>query len=97
MSDLKISDIIKFEQDTEKNNPYLYIDLSKINNLDNIKSVQYWYWDTNTSSYHFVFGVNITDEDKVKKLSIGDNVTVKGKITSVGEVIGYHLDIDSIE
>ena len=67
MSDLKISDIIKFEQDTEKNNPYLYIDLSKIDNLDNIKSVQYWYWDTNTSSYHFVFGVNITDEDKVKK------------------------------
>ena len=36
-------------------------------------------------------------EDKVKTLSIGDTVTVKGKITSVGEVIGYSLDIDSIE
>ena len=67
MSDLKVSDIIKFKQDPEKDNPYIYIDLSNINNLDNIKSVQYWYWDTNTSSYHFVFGVNITDEDKVKK------------------------------
>ena len=67
MSDLKVSDIIKFEQDPVKENPYIYIDLSKISNLDNIKSVQYWYWDTNTSSYHFVFGVNITDEDKAKK------------------------------
>ena len=67
MSDLKVSDIIKFKQDPEKDNPYIYIDLSNINNLDNIKSVQYWYWDTNTSSYHFVFGVNITDEDKIKK------------------------------
>ena len=67
MSDLKVSDIIKFKQDPEKDNPYIYIDLSNINNLDNIKSVQYWYWDTNTSSYHFVFGVNITDEDKAKK------------------------------
>ena len=67
MSNLKVSDMIKFKQDPEKDNPYIYIDLSNINNLDNIKSVQYWYWDTNTSSYHFVFGVNITDEDKVKK------------------------------
>lgn len=41
----------------------------------------------------------MTDEqkDKVKTLSIGDRVTVKGKITNVGEIIGYHLDIDSIE
>ena len=40
-----------------------------------------------------------TDEQKsqVAELSKGDVLTVKGKITSVGEVLGYSLDIDSIE
>lgn len=40
-----------------------------------------------------------TDEKKsqVAELSKGDVLTVKGKITSVGEVLGYGLDIDSIE
>ncbi len=33
---------------------------------------------------------------KVLELSKGDIVTVKGKITSVGEVMGYSLNIDSI-
>lgn len=36
-------------------------------------------------------------KEKVKTLSIGDRVTVKGKITAVGEIMGYCLDIDSIE
>ena len=35
--------------------------------------------------------------EKVKTLSKGDTITVKGKITDVGEVLGYYLDIDSIE
>ncbi len=40
-----------------------------------------------------------TDEqlEKVKTLSKGDTITVKGKVTDVGEVLGYYLDIDSIE
>lgn len=33
---------------------------------------------------------------RVLELSQGDIVTLKGKITSVGEVIGYSLNIDSI-
>lgn len=39
------------------------------------------------------------DEQKqvVMELSSGDGVKVKGKITDVGEVLGYYLDIDSIE
>ncbi len=39
-----------------------------------------------------------TDEQKeqVKSLSIGDTVTVRGKCTAVGEVMGYSLNIDSI-
>lgn len=35
--------------------------------------------------------------EKIKTLSKGDEITVKGKITDVGEVFGYYLDIDSIE
>ncbi len=39
------------------------------------------------------------DEQKqaVANMSKGDTVTLKGKCTSVGEVFGYSLDIDSIE
>lgn len=39
-----------------------------------------------------------TEEHKtaVMDLSVGDTVVVKGKITDVGEVLGYSLDIDEI-
>ncbi len=39
-----------------------------------------------------------SDEQKelVKTLSAGDAITVRGKIKEVGEVMGYTLDIDSI-
>lgn len=39
------------------------------------------------------------DEQKaaIMELSAGDTVTVEGKITSVREVLGYSLDIDSIQ
>ena len=33
----------------------------------------------------------------MKSLNAGDSLTVKGKVTDVGEVLGYYLDIDSIE
>ena len=35
--------------------------------------------------------------DKVKKMKKGDLLIVKGKITDVGEVLGYSLDIDSLK
>lgn len=35
--------------------------------------------------------------DIVKTLSKGDIITVKGKITDVGEVLGYSMNIDAIE
>lgn len=35
--------------------------------------------------------------EKVKSMTIDDTVTVKGKITDVGEVLGYYMDIDTIE
>lgn len=43
---------------------------------------------------------NIKNEDqkaKVMEMSTGDIVTLKGKVKSVGEVLGYTLDIDEIE
>ncbi len=39
---------------------------------------------------------NQEQEDIVKELSMGDVIAVKGKITDVGEIMGYSLDIDSI-
>lgn len=35
-------------------------------------------------------------KNKVMDMSIGDTVTLKGKITDVGEILGYSLDIDEI-
>ena len=35
--------------------------------------------------------------EKVKAMTTDDTVTVRGKITDVGEVLGYYLDIDSID
>lgn len=34
--------------------------------------------------------------DKVLEMNVGDIVVVRGKITAVGEVLGYQLDIDEI-
>lgn len=36
-------------------------------------------------------------KNRVMEMSVGDSVTLKGKIKSVGEVLGYSLDIDEIE
>ena len=34
--------------------------------------------------------------DIIRSASVGDTLVIKGKITDVGEVLGYWLDIDSI-
>ena len=40
---------------------------------------------------------NDEQKSKVASLTKGDKVTLKGKCTDVGEVLGYSLDIDEIE
>lgn len=40
---------------------------------------------------------NDKQEEAVKKMSKGDEVTLKGKCTDVGEVLGYSLDIEEIK
>lgn len=39
---------------------------------------------------------NEEQKESIKEMSIDDTITVKGKITDVGEVLGYSLDIDSV-
>ena len=46
-----------------------------------------------------VIQCKVKDEEQkkiIKKLSIDQIVTVKGKITDVGELMGYYMDIDEI-
>ena len=35
--------------------------------------------------------------NRVLEMTVGDTVTLKGKVTTVGEVLGYGLDIDEIK
>ena len=36
-------------------------------------------------------------KERLKEMKTGDTITVKGKITDVGEILGYDLHLDSIE
>lgn len=43
---------------------------------------------------------NIENEDQLNLLlekSVGDKVTIKGEIVSVGEILGYTIDIDEVQ
>lgn len=40
---------------------------------------------------------NEEQKEKVMEMSTDDIITLKGKITSIGEVLGYSLDIDEIK
>lgn len=80
----------------------IQINLSKI--PTDAKSVQYWFYDDEAKCYHFVFGVNLTDEDKVNgqwKNTIkiyASLVTSKDKRVfdlnnqPIGEIINYAKD-----
>ncbi len=74
VSTLKVNDIIQYKENDD-NVPYIRIDLSNIS--PSSKSLQYWYLDTirenedeetgtadiSQSTYKFVFGVNISEND----------------------------------
>lgn len=40
---------------------------------------------------------NEEQENKILEMEIGDEITIQGKCTDVGEVLGYYLDIDNIK
>lgn len=58
--------------------------------------------EASSSDYNYVlqdvqcFFTNDEQKAKVMEMHSGDEITVKGKITDVGEVLGYSLKIDSI-
>lgn len=61
----------------------------------------YIHLESNNNDYMFEsITCSIKNEEQlktIKKLSKGDRIIVKGKITSVGEFLGYRIDIDYIE
>lgn len=70
--------------------------------LDNIDSDGNYINLTDPNDEWDIIGATcyITDDsqlDTIKEHSKGDILTVKGKVTDVGEVLGYYIDIDSIE
>lgn len=40
---------------------------------------------------------NEDQEEKILEMEQGDEITVKGKCTDVGEVLGYAIDMESVE
>lgn len=40
---------------------------------------------------------NDDQKDVIKSVSTGDTLVIKGKVTDIGEVLGYSIDIDSID
>lgn len=61
----------------------------------------YFALESNNDNYMFqsvtCYIKNDEQLEKIKTLSKGDEITVKGKVTDVGEVFGYYLNTDSIE
>ena len=59
--------------------------------------------EASSSNYDYLFDSvqcyikSAEQTDRVMEMSAGDPITVRGKITAVGEVLGYSLDIDSID
>lgn len=77
-----------------------YVEISgKISNIDSDGS--YISIEPNDGDFYFIgMQCYLSDDeqrDVVKTKSVGDMVTIKGQITDVGEIMGYSMDIDSIE
>ena len=70
----------------------------KLGSIDSDGS--YFDIDTNDELDFTIIQCYIKDDsqlDKIKGMSKGDSIVVKGKIRDVGELMGYSIDIDSIE
>ena len=59
--------------------------------------------EASSNSYDYLFDSvqcyikSAEQTDRVMEMNAGDPITVRGKITAVDEVLGYSLDIDSID
>jgi len=79
-------------------NKYVKI-TGELTNIDSGGKYISLYADNDSFSLHSVQCYIKSDEQKnaVMNMSIGDTITVKGKVTDIGEILGYQLNIDSIE
>jgi len=85
----------------EENYQNKYVEIiGKISNFDSdgsyisIEPVSASEWNFNTML------CNIKNDEQKQLLmekSVGDTITVQGKVTSIGEVLGYSMDIDDIK
>ena len=84
--------------ETKYQNAYVEF-TGKISNIDsdgayiNVESVNAGEWNFETIQCY----IKSKDQKNfIIEKSVGDTVTIKGKITSIGEVLGYSVNIDSI-
>lgn len=77
-----------------------YIEFTgKISNIDSdgsYVSIEPSYADTWNFDSILCYIKNNEQKNFIIQKSIGDEVTIKGQITSIGEILGYSLNIDSI-
>lgn len=91
-SGIQVEEAFKFEDEN------IYIDLNLFPN--DIKSIQYWYFDEISQSYKFVFGVNVSEQDREQgyvrlylSLISSKNEKVYGFTQDVvGTIVNYATD-----
>ena len=87
---------MKAEKDYQKK----YVEFEcKIKNFDsdgNYISVE----PVNASEWNFITAMcyikNDAQKDFLIEKKVGDKITIKGKVTSIGEVLGYSIDIKEV-
>lgn len=76
-----------------------YVEITgRLGNIDSDGKYITLYPSDNEWAFTGVMCYMQNDEQKaqVMEMSVDDTVTLKGQVTSIGEVLGYSLDIDSI-
>lgn len=63
ITNLRVPDTFSYVYE-ENEIPYIKVDLQNSEINEDIKSIQYWFRDEESNSFKFVFGVNITDEER---------------------------------
>lgn len=64
-SNLNVQEVIYYQNGNNESADLIYINLQQIPDLENINSISYWYIEN--ESCIFVFGVNLTEQDKINK------------------------------
>lgn len=95
-----LKDLDENALNAEKKYKDQYVAVSgKLANIDS--SGDYISIENTDDEFYFIVNIQcyIQDDkqlDQVSKFKKGDKITVKGKITDVGEVMGYSIDIDDL-